>query len=356
MEAGTKLKRDAGRRQHTWRPEAAYLAALALLTIVLFASGSLDIRVARWFYHSRGTEHWPLARQFSLDAAVSRSHLDHRHAGQCGSGSVGSELRASAWRRPAVQVLLAVVIGPGLLGNVLFKDHWQHPRPRDLVEFGGPLHYVPAPLIGTEGGASFPCGHCTVGFLYACGWWLWKRRRPRWAVISLGCGIALGLLLGVGRMASVATTAELTEGRQVTVGVAIPALRKHASGQRLAAGAALLGGAAVLIALFVTPHGTALTRSVTLASLPGTARTLEVEADKANIDLVLVDGPATRLDIDGELHGFGLPGSRLDARVELVARPRPALRYQLEARGWLSDVDGRATSSPDGRSVPPPRG
>lgn len=360
---GTKLKRDSGRRESTWRLEAACLAALALLTIVLFASGSLDIAVARWFYRAAGTDHWPLARLFPWT-------LLYRAATWITASLVGLALgaliasRAPArqlWRRPAVLVLLALAVGPGLLGNALFKDHWQHPRPRDLVEFGGPLHYVPAPLIGSESGASFPCGHCTVGFLYACGWWIWQRRRPRWALASLGCGIALGLLLGVGRMAAgahflsdIVWSALLAFGivhllhyhllpRPAGEGTARGAPPvPHPYGERLTTVAALLAGTAVLIALFATPHGTALTRSVTLASLPGAPRLLEVDADRANVSVVLVDRPATRLEIDGELHGFGLPGSRLAAGLEVVSRPQPALRYRIEARGWLTDVDGRA--------------
>ena len=298
-------ERSGGRRRRDGLTEGVALVAIALATTVLFASGSLDIAVARWFYRAAGADHWPLARQFPWT-------LLYRAAAWITASLVSAALVALAasfapsrhrWRRPAVLVLLAVVIGPGLLGNALFKDHWQHPRPRDLVEFGGSLHYVPAPLIGTEGGASFPCGHCTVGFLYACGWWIWKRRRPRAALTSLGGGMALGLLLGMGRMAAgahflsdivwsallafgvvhlldyhvlalpaadrgeSAATTEPIRGQHGTASGATRPLRKHASGQRLATIAALLGGTAVLVALFATPHGTALTRSVTLASL-----------------------------------------------------------------------------------------
>jgi hypothetical protein len=70
---------------------------------------------------------------------------------------------------------------------------------------------------------------------------------------------------------------------------------------------------------------------------------LEVEADRANVSIVLTDAPASDLAIDGELHGFGLPWSRLGARLELVSQPTPRLRYRIEARGVLTDIDGSAT-------------
>jgi len=84
-----------------------------------------------------------------------------------------------------------------------------------------------------------------------------------------------------------------------------------------------------------------LTERVPLHS--GSPRMLEVVADTANITLVLLDGPDDELAVDGELHGFGLPGSRLAAHVEVISQPRPALRYRIESRGWLTDVDGMAT-------------
>jgi hypothetical protein len=105
--------------------------------------------------------------------------------------------------------------------------------------------------------------------------------------------------------------------------------------------AAALAGAGVLLALFVTPHGTELTARVPLRA--GSPRALEVTADTANVTLLLVDHPDDELEIEGELHGFGLPGSRLATHVESVKQPRAALRYRIESRGWLTDVDGVAT-------------
>jgi hypothetical protein len=253
-------------------------------------------------------------------------------------------------------VLLGVAVGPGLLANALLKDHWQHPRPRDLIEFGGPLHYVPSPLIGTEGGASFPCGHCSVGFMFAAGWWIWKRRRPACAAASLAGGLALGSLLGVGRLAAgahffsdIVWSALLAFGvlhvlwyymlPTPTAGAAVAGGGRR--WRRLSTPAAALAGAAVLFALFATPHGTVLSERVPLRA--GSPRILQVVADSANITLVLLDGPVDELAIDGELHGFGLPGSRLAARVEVLSQPHPALRYRIESRGWLTDVDGMAT-------------
>jgi lipid A 4'-phosphatase len=199
------VPQPARRQRRAGLVETLCLVAIALLTAAVFASGTLDIDMARRFYRPEAVDHWPLARQLPWS-------LLYRSATWITAALVAVALAAltasfaparRAWRRPAVLVLLSVAIGPGLLGNALFKDHWQHPRPRDIAEFGGSLHYASSPLPGSgRGGASFPCGHCTVGFLVGCGWWIWKRRRPGWAAASLVLGLVLGLLLGVGRMAA----------------------------------------------------------------------------------------------------------------------------------------------------------
>ena len=343
-----------GAPQEAWRAEALCLAALALLAALLFASSSLDVAAARWFYRADTSEHWPLARQFPWPLVYRAASWITASLviGSLVALAAGIACRRRHWRSHAVYALLSVVLAAGLLGNAVLKDHWQHPRPRDIVEFGGPLHYVPSPLIGHEGGASFPCGHCTVGFLYALGWWIWKRRHPVRAALSLAMGLVLGTLLGVGRMAAGAhflsdivwsallafIMAHLLHHHLLRLPAATPWVRG-----RTGAIAAGLGATGVLTALFATPHGTALTARVPLASLPGPPRSLEVEADTANVLIVLSDAPASQLAIDGELHGFGLPGSRLGAHLEIVPGPVPVVRYRIEARGWLTDVDGRAT-------------
>ncbi len=356
------LRRRRGRR------EAACLLGVALLTTALFASGALDVSVARAFYDPAPADHWPLARKLPWSLLYRAAPWVTAMLVTAGLAALAASFTRSGrhLRRAAVLVLLGLAIGPGLLANAVFKDHWQHPRPRDLVEFGGPLHYVPSPLIGSEGGASFPCGHCSVGFMCAAGWWIWKRRRPAWAGASLAGGLALGILLGVGRLAAGAHFfSDILWSALLAFGVlhvlwyyvlpgpiAAEAAAAAAAGDiaaasagarrwhRVSTSAAVLAGAAVLLALFAAPHGTDLTARVPVTG--GSPRVLEIAADKANVTLVLLDPPEDQVEVHGELHGFGLPGSRLAANFEWVPQP-PALRYRIESRGWLTDVDGMAS-------------
>src|SRR5436305_5189335 len=290
---GVRLVRRGG------LPGLLFLTALAVAVTILFAVTRLDIAAARAFYSPNALDHWPLARELPwsvlyrlapwITAVLVLSGL--------GALALGMARGHGDWRRHGIFLLLSVVIGPGLLVNTVFKDHWGRPRPRDIVEFGGPLHYRIAPLPGGEGGASFPCGHCSVGFLYAVGWWVWRRRRPAWARASLAVGLLAGFALGLGRMAAgghflsdVIWSAllalgvahvlyydvlrlsghELRESEAASAGspAAAPAARWH----HLAAAVAALGGAGVLLALFATPHGTELTANVPPSSLPRAPR------------------------------------------------------------------------------------
>lgn len=338
--------------------EGWLLLAAALLTSLIFASGALDIAAARWFFRAAAGDRWPLAREFPWLILYRAAPWITAALVITGLAALGLSLtpRRRHWRGAATLVLLAVVIGPGLIGNLVLKDHWRHPRPRDLIELGGSMHYVPAPLIGREGGASFPCGHCTVGFLLGSGWWIFRRRSP-WARASLIAGLTTGALLGVGRMAAgahflsdVIWSALLAYG--VTHVLCYYVLRLEAAAPAGAAAehprrwpralsiAAPLAGVMVLLALYAAPHGSDLTASVVLSS--DAPRILEVEAARANITIVLVEAPPERLTVEGELHGFGIPGAHLGAHFATLAEPAPALRYSIEARGWLTDVDGFA--------------
>jgi lipid A 4'-phosphatase len=337
-------------RRGGW-PGLVILLALAAAVTLLFAVTPLDLAAARVFYSPGALDHWPLARELPWSVLY---HLAPWLTAALVISGLGM-LAFGGSRRHGIFLLLSVAIGPGLLVNTVFKDHWGRPRPRDVVEFGGPLRYRLAPLPGGEGGASFPCGHCSVGFLFAAGWWMWQRRRPVQAWGSLAFGLAAGLALGLGRMAAgghflsdVIWSALLALSvahllyhyvlrvpyyESLETGAMVPRGPISRAQRWIVAGAAL-GGLGVLLALFAAPHGTELSARIPLTAPP---RTFEVSAQKANVEIAIVDAPTDHVSIDGELHGFGLPMSRLEARAELTP---PALRYRIEQHGWFTDLDG----------------
>ena len=119
-------------------------------------------------------------------------------------GLVGSlfTARLVRYRKIALFVILLMLIGQIVLVNVLFKDHWYRPRPRQVDLFGGPAPYVPVLEKGQQAGKyrSFPSGHAGVGFFVMAPFFWLRDQAPRAARIWLGVGLAYGLLMGLSRM------------------------------------------------------------------------------------------------------------------------------------------------------------
>lgn len=359
------LRRRIGLIQPNWRPEARVLLAVAVAITVIFALTPLDAAAERIFYRAEGSDHWPFARLWPFSFLYQLAPFITGSLLIIGLGVllIGHLRRQEALRKTGIFLVGCVVIGPGLIINAALKDHWGRPRPRDVVEFGGTLHYTPAPWRG-EGGSSFPCGHCSVGFLYASGWWLWKRRRPRWAAASLATGLTVGGALGLGRMAAgghflsdVIWSALLALGLAHVLYYHILRLASEDApdwwagsrqplrlpGTLAITMLATVGAAMALTALFVTPHGRQLRAQVDISSLPNAPRVFEVTARTANIDLVIGDFKESKIIVDGELHGFGPPGSRLDASTEFRATPIPTIIYRIDEQGWITDLSAAAT-------------
>ncbi|OAI56429.1 hypothetical protein AYO49_04325 [Verrucomicrobiaceae bacterium SCGC AG-212-N21] len=118
-----------------------------------------------------------------------------------------SSLLRRAWRglaMPALYVLMAFVLGPGLLVNGVLKHSWARARPKELVEFGGtkPYERIFTEVKGSLG-RSFPSGHASSAFvLSALGFAaaIWGTRQGMWAGLALGA--VWGALVGWSRIAS----------------------------------------------------------------------------------------------------------------------------------------------------------
>ena len=105
------------------------------------------------------------------------------------------------WVRPGLFLVLLLGLGPGLLVNAVFKDHWGRPRPRQVVEFGGDKPFFQPWKKGVAGeGHSFPSGHASVAFYMTAPFFMLRRNRPRQAHAWLAGGMTFGILMGVARI------------------------------------------------------------------------------------------------------------------------------------------------------------
>lgn len=98
-------------------------------------------------------------------------------------------------RPVAAYGLLLLLLGPGLVVNVLFKDQWGRARPGQTVEFGGTQQFTPAWVVSDQcrKNCSFVCGDASIGFSLVGAAFVSRRPRP-WFHASLGFGGALGLM------------------------------------------------------------------------------------------------------------------------------------------------------------------
>ena len=352
-----------------WLPELIGLVSLSIVAIVLFAATSLDIETMRPFYHPDHEDPWsnkeqPLWSLFYRSAPWVTASLAVAGVALFVLGMIRERSQRLRWY--GVFVLICVTLGPGLIINLVLKDHWGRPRPRQIVEFGGRYEYV-QPFVPAQFNTprkSFPCGHCSVGYLYAAGWWLWRREHPRWAVASLAGGLTLGTLLGIGRMAAgahflsdavwSALIAYIVAHGLYYYVLRIPAREDARStlypiiahSKRLKAvmvvAAVVIGLGIIGGGILANPHDRDLTGGVSLADLPAQPETVEVVADNLDVELHLVDDPEGTVASEGFLHGFGLPTNNIKAVWEFDALPVPVLRYRVTLKGWFTDIDGTA--------------
>lgn len=88
-------------------------------------------------------------------------------------------------------ILLVLAIGPGLIVNLTFKDHWGRPRPGQIKQFGGTEHFQPAFVISDQKGASFSCGHNSGAFFLLALALLATKRRRFWLTLVYIYGILI---------------------------------------------------------------------------------------------------------------------------------------------------------------------
>jgi len=107
------------------------------------------------------------------------------------------------YRKVGLFLVLLMVIGPGLIVNSAFKEHWGRPRPREIVNFGGKSPFLNVWVKKRTGeGSSFPSGHASMGYyLFAPYFFLARTKKKGTSFFFLFLGLIYGTLMGIGRIA-----------------------------------------------------------------------------------------------------------------------------------------------------------
>src|SRR6476469_6752091 len=103
--------------------------------------------------------------------------------------------------RAIVLMLVTLALGPGVVANLLLKEHWGRPRPIDVTEFGGDEHFRAwwDPRGDCPKNCSFIGGEATGAF-----WTLAAAATVplQWRPIAYTAAVAFGCAVGLLRMAA----------------------------------------------------------------------------------------------------------------------------------------------------------
>jgi len=180
----------------------AFVAAALLCAAPFVVRPDIDLVVARWIWQAQGGAFQPPTGWF-WPVYVGLRPLVYATAAVVALVGAINWLRGTRWlgldRRRAAYVLLALAIGPGLVVELGFKDHWGRARPRELVEFGGQRQYTPAfqPADQCAGNCAFVSGHVAMTFGFVALAFLAQGRRRTAALAAVA---AAGAVVGWMRM------------------------------------------------------------------------------------------------------------------------------------------------------------
>jgi lipid A 4'-phosphatase len=183
------------------------LLFLGIATLI-FRYTDADLFLARLFYHPHSVFSWPVGDRppwiWLYDYGIYPAWV-------LGCGGLVIWLLAFIWKkvRPirdeGLFFALLLILGPGLLINVISKPLCGRPRPVLSKPFGGEYEFLSVFTLGENVAGtcnSFPSGHASTGFYLMAPAFVFYRRRNGWAAFFLLFGIAAGCIIGIARMAN----------------------------------------------------------------------------------------------------------------------------------------------------------
>jgi membrane-associated PAP2 superfamily phosphatase len=171
--------------------------------VVFAVFPQLDIAIARTFFDE---PHRVFPMQYSMLARNLRDLFTYIVAAIVAPAVVALALKVLLPRRPmliaaraAVFLVVTLALAPGLMANILLKDHWSRPRPAEIVEFNGPEKFVPwwDPRGTCDKNCSFVAGEGAAGF-----WTLAPAALapPALRLFAYGAALLFGAAAGLLRM------------------------------------------------------------------------------------------------------------------------------------------------------------
>jgi lipid A 4'-phosphatase len=174
-----------------------FLAISTILAITFMQFPQIDLFVSGFFYKE--------GQKFYLDAHPILMFLHGSVTYITATISVlwiglliaTSIRKQSVWglsRLRVIYLLLALIVGPGLVINSLFKENWGRARPSQVEMFGGVAKFTPAFVISDQcpGNCSFVSGDPSVGFYFLALALAIPARRRFFVILAIASGFVLG--------------------------------------------------------------------------------------------------------------------------------------------------------------------
>jgi lipid A 4'-phosphatase len=183
-----------------WRELILVCGPLLVATALIAVSGA-DLAVSSFFY-LKGT--WPVGGRFPWNYLYLIDRFPAILLASAGLMAAAASLRWPSWRhwaRGGVFLALLLALGPGLLVNIVFKDSWGRPRPREIVQFEGKKIFLQPWQKGISGqGRSFPSGHAAAAFYMIAPYFIYRHRNKRRARAWLAGGVIFGTFMSIARI------------------------------------------------------------------------------------------------------------------------------------------------------------
>lgn len=183
---------------------AAYVAAMAVTAAVFLAWPGLDPAVSALFW--RTGEGFYLADAGWVRLAYTAIPVLEKLVIGLVAGLALLRLVPAARRFHArwaviAYIAAALALGPGLISNVVLKEHFGRARPHQTVEFGGTKAYSGPFVISDQcpRNCAFVSGHASLAFFMVSFALLAAPGRTR--KLAIAAALAFGALVGLARMA-----------------------------------------------------------------------------------------------------------------------------------------------------------
>ena len=177
------------------------LAIAAVTTVISLTGPNIDLAVASLFYE-------PANRLFvGLHNPLIAGLREHGLIAVTSSIAVVALglTRLLPWKLPSfppratLALALAMIIGPGILVNVILKPHGGRPRPIEVTQFGGPLQFVDwwNPTGACDGNCSFMSGEATTAA------WMFgpaMLAAPQWRAVAIGAAALFTFVISAARV------------------------------------------------------------------------------------------------------------------------------------------------------------